>query len=113
MIFSIQTSKSLKEKYLKVISIRCNQNGFSFLYLILAGEIFQIPSAGLWINITTRSPLTILKDELNKIGLSSQYLAKLRGSKLIVIENNLAKPGAELNHLKKFTIIGCQTTQAI
>jgi len=45
-------------------------------------------------------PLPILKDELEKEGMKSQYLAKLTGSKLIVIENDLVKPGADLNHIK-------------
>lgn len=45
-------------------------------------------------------PLTVLKEQLEKTGMRSQYLAKLTGSKLIVIENDLVKPGADLNQLK-------------
>lgn len=45
-------------------------------------------------------PLAVLKEELEKTGMKSQYLAKLTGSRLIVIENDLVRPGADLNHLK-------------
>jgi hypothetical protein len=45
-------------------------------------------------------PLAVLREQLKKTGLGSQYLAKLTGSKLIVIENEIAKPGEDLNHLK-------------
>ncbi len=50
-------------------------------------------------------PLPVLKEELDKTGMSSQYLAKLTGSKLIVIENGIAKPGADLNHIKNLLSI--------
>lgn len=45
-------------------------------------------------------PLSVLKEELEKTGMRRQYLAKLTGSRLIVIENDLVRPGADLNHLK-------------
>jgi len=45
-------------------------------------------------------PLSVLKEELEKTGMRPQYLAKLTGSRLIVIENDLVRPGADLNHLK-------------
>lgn len=44
--------------------------------------------------------LAVLKEELEKTGMRSQYLARLTGSRLIVIENDLVRPGADLNHLK-------------
>lgn len=54
---------------------------------------------------SNKVPLTVLKEELEKTGMTTQYLAKLTGSKLIVIENGLAKPGADLNHLKSLLSI--------
>lgn len=45
-------------------------------------------------------PIAVLKEELDRTGMSRQYLAKLTGSRLIVIENDLVKPGADLNQLK-------------
>lgn len=50
-------------------------------------------------------PLAVLREELKETGLSSQYLAKLTGSKLIVIDNEIAKPGADLNHLKNLLLV--------
>lgn len=45
-------------------------------------------------------PLKVIEEELEKTGMAKQYLAKLTGSKLVVIENGLVKPGADLNQLK-------------
>lgn len=54
-------------------------------------------------------PLSVLKEELEKTGMKSQYPAKLTGGKLIVIEDNLAKPGGDLNHLKSLLSINSKS----
>lgn len=56
-------------------------------------------------------PLSVLKDELKKTGMENQYLAKLMGSKLIVIEGDCVKPGADLNHLKSLLSINSKSPE--
>ncbi len=58
-------------------------------------------------------PLPVLREELKKTGMESQYLAKLTGSKLIVIEDDLAKPGADLNHLKSLLSINSESPDSL
>jgi hypothetical protein len=82
---------------------------------------FQLPIFDLgWGDISTKIdqlmeqynnmvPLSILKEELKMTGMENQYLAKLTGSRLIVIENNLVKPGADLNQLKSLLSIDSES----
>lgn len=58
-------------------------------------------------------PLSVLKEELENKGMKSQYLAKLTGSKLIVIENDLVKPGADLNRLKSLLSINPESPKSL
>ncbi len=46
-----------------------------------------------------RVPLKCLKEKLNENGFDNHYIAKLQGSRLIVFENEVVRPGPELNQL--------------
>lgn len=56
-------------------------------------------------------PLAVLKEELKRTGMESQYLAKLTGSRLIVIKDDLVTPGADLNHLKSLLPANSETPE--
>ena len=79
---------------------------------LILSKWFQLPIYDLgWGNISEKInelmeqhnnivPLHVVKEELKKTGMESQFLAKLTGSRLIVIKDNLVTPGANLNQLK-------------
>lgn len=88
---------------------------------LILSKWFQLPIFDLgWGDISNRLnelmelynnevPISIIINELERAGLKSQYLAKLTGSKLIIIEDNLAKPGPDLNRLKSLLSINSES----
>lgn len=58
-------------------------------------------------------PLAVLKEELEKTGMSRQYLAKLTGSKLIVIKDDLVRPGEDLNQLKSLLSVDSNSPSSL